>query len=170
MCDDRAASLSRPQPQSERMRQLPITTRASTVFANFAYRSEPCCSLDLSSHRCRFDRWLLAGRFRPQARLPAHLRPAFPMRLRLRRYRCRGWDISDSVTISHSLVWSRSACRSRRYNRIAAPPALVPDGEVAAEPPAPAEEAAPRAPPPAEPPAPPPLPPPLWAKATQGRG
>jgi hypothetical protein len=41
------------------------------------------------------------------------------------------------------LVWSRSACRSRRYNRIAAPPALVPDGKVAAEPPAPAEESRP---------------------------
>jgi hypothetical protein len=37
-------------------------------FCNFCLPfCQPCGSLDLSSHRCRFDRWLLAGRCRPAA-------------------------------------------------------------------------------------------------------
>lgn len=68
MCDGRAASLSRPQPLPE---GDATTTNNNTCFNSFCKFClpfcQPCCSLDLSSHRCRFDRWLVIGRPIPPA-------------------------------------------------------------------------------------------------------
>lgn len=102
------------------------------------------------------------------------------MRLRHRRYWCRGlvpvrsplavpwfgpdWPVAAALfalpVVELVLALGAAADGAAFTPEFAARAAPAPDGEVAAELLAPAEEAAPPAPPPAELPAPPPLPPP----------